>query len=39
MQIETDYSELCTEQFKARIEAFMEMVSMAKRAGQGTKPA
>jgi benzoyl-CoA reductase/2-hydroxyglutaryl-CoA dehydratase subunit BcrC/BadD/HgdB len=32
MQIETDYSESDTEQLKVRIEAFLEMLSRAKRA-------
>jgi benzoyl-CoA reductase/2-hydroxyglutaryl-CoA dehydratase subunit BcrC/BadD/HgdB len=31
MQIETDYSESDTEQLKVRIEAFLEMISRAKR--------
>lgn len=33
LQIETDYSESDTEQLKVRIEAFLEMISRAKRAG------
>ncbi|HEX2768905.1 MAG TPA: double-cubane-cluster-containing anaerobic reductase [Geobacteraceae bacterium] len=39
MQIETDYSESDTEQLKVRIEAFLEMVSRAKRSGQVKQPA
>ena len=34
LQIETDYSESDTEQLKVRIEAFLEMISRSKRAGQ-----
>jgi len=34
LQIETDYSESDTEQLKVRIEAFLEMISRAKRTGQ-----
>ncbi len=33
MQIETDYSESDTEQLKVRIEAFLEMLGRARRAG------
>lgn len=39
MQIETDYSEADTEQIKVRIEAFLEMISRAKRTGERTQPA
>jgi benzoyl-CoA reductase/2-hydroxyglutaryl-CoA dehydratase subunit BcrC/BadD/HgdB len=31
LQIETDYSESDTEQLKVRIEAFLEMISRAKK--------
>jgi benzoyl-CoA reductase/2-hydroxyglutaryl-CoA dehydratase subunit BcrC/BadD/HgdB len=37
MQIETDYSESDTEQLKVRIEAFLEMISRTKPAGQRTQ--